>query len=434
MPVTLDDILAARTRIASGIYHSPCPESVPLSEITGAQIYCKLDYLQRTGSFKERGARNALLLLDEKQRSQGVIAASAGNHALGLAYHGGLLGIAVTVVMPRFAPLIKVTTCRRLNANVVLHGETFGEARAHAVELGQRDGLTYIHGFNDAAIIAGQGTLGLEILEQVPDVEAVVVPVGGGGLIAGVAVAIKAINPSVRVYGVEPEHAAGFTAALAAGRPTEIQLQPTLADGLAVGKVGDRAFALAAPLVDGVVTVSEDELTVAVLRLVELEKSVVEGAGAAPLAACMSGKLPQLAGRRTVLVLAGGNIDPMILSRVIERGLVDDGRLCRFTAVIKDRPGGLAHFAELVARSEASIQEITHDRAFSGPNVSSADVECTVETSDRAHLNRLFDTLRSAGISVMAADGPASGTAAGSAKGAVTFKTAGSDAQAARRQ
>jgi len=401
MELTLQDVIDARARIASGIYYSPCPESIPLSELCGMTIYCKLDYLQRTGSFKERGARNALMLLDARQRELGVIAASAGNHALGLAYHGKLLGIAVTVVMPKFAPLIKLTTCRRLGAKVILHGETFRAAREYAQELATRDGLTYIHGFNDAPIIAGQGTLGLEILEQVPNVEAIVVPVGGGGMIAGIALAVKSLRPEVQIIGVEPLRAAGFTAALAAGHPVDAPLEPTLADGLAVGKVGDRAFALAAPRVDKVVDVEEESISLAVLRLVELEKSVVEGAAAAALAATMTGKLPELAGRRVALILSGGNIDPMVLSRVIEKGLVADGRLCRFTAVISDRPGGLARLAQLIAQAGASIKEVTHDRAFSGPDVSAVHVLCAIETADREHQREVLEHLQREGIKLV---------------------------------
>lgn len=402
--LTLDDVVAAHSRIAGGIYLSPCPESIPLAEICGARIHCKLDYLQRTGSFKERGARNALLLLGPRARQQGVISASAGNHALGLAYHGKLLGIGVTVVMPRFAPLIKRTTCRQLGAEVILHGESFGEAYEHAHRLGEERGLTYIHGFDDPAIIAGQGTLGLEVLDQVPDVEAIVVPIGGGGLAAGVALAVRSRRPDVQIVGVEPDRAAGFTAALAAGHPVTIPLQPTIADGLAVGRVGELAFAIAAGRIDRVVTVSEKELALAMLRLVEREKSVVEGAGAAPLAACMTGKLPELDGKVTVLVLSGGNIDPLILSRVIEKALVADGRLCRFTAVVSDRPGGLAGLAQLIAAAGASIQEIAHDRAFSGPEIASTHVRCTVETADRQHVRALYDALAAAGIQVLPAE------------------------------
>ncbi len=280
MPLTLADIEAARGRIAGGVCVSPCPESITLAEIAGTRVFCKLEYLQRTGSFKERGARNALELLAPDERKRGVVAASAGNHALGLAYHGSLLSIGVTVVMPKFAPLIKITTCRRLGANVILHGDRYGEARDEAKRLADAQGLTYIHGFDNPAIIAGQGTLGLEILEQVPDVEAIVVPVGGGGLIAGLALAVKTLRPDVLVLGVEPARAASLTAALAAGHPVDVPVGATLADGLAVGRIGDLPFEIATGRVDKVVSVSEDELSLAVLRLLELEKSVVEGAGA----------------------------------------------------------------------------------------------------------------------------------------------------------
>jgi threonine dehydratase len=403
MTLSLTDIEAARRRIAGGIYESPCPESIPLSEVAGCQVYCKLDYLQRTGSFKERGARNALVQLTDRERQRGVISASAGNHALGLAYHGKLLSIAVTVVMPKYAPLIKQSTCRRLGASVVLVGETFREAFDHAHDLARQQGLTYIHGFDDPAIIAGQGTLGLEIIEQVPDLEAVVVPIGGGGLIGGVALAVKSLRPDVQIVGVEAQRAPGFTAALAAGRPVVVPVESTLADGLAVAEVGALALSIAAPRVERVVTVDEESLALAMLRLLELEKSVVEGAGAAPLAACMSGKLPQLAGRRTVLVLSGGNVDPSVLARVIDKGRVADGRLCRFTAVVLDRPGGLARLTEAIAATGASIQEILHDRAFSGPDVAAVHVLCIVETEDRPHIQRVFEALAAAGIRVLPA-------------------------------
>ncbi len=401
MTVTLADIIAAKGRIAESIYLSPCPQSIPLGELCGAHVFCKLEYLQRTGSFKERGALNAMLLLDAAQRRRGVISASAGNHALGLAYRGKLLGIRVRVVMPIYTPLIKQSTCRRLDAEVVLHGETFGEAYDEAQRLAQQDGMTYIHGFDDPAIIAGQGTVGLEILEQVPDVEAIVVPIGGGGLAAGVALAVKSVMPRVSIVGVEPENAAGFSAALAAGHVVKAPLAPTLADGLAVGRVGELAFSIAASRLDRVVTVSEEQLAMAMLRLVELEKSVVEGAGAAPLAASMFGKVPELAGRNVVLILSGGNVDPLVLNRVIEKALVGDGRLCRFVAVVSDRPGGLARLAQRIAETGASIQEISHDRAFSGPNIAAANVLCTVETTGPEHVQSLYRALVADGIRVM---------------------------------
>lgn len=398
MPVTLSDIRAARRRIAGGVIVTPCPESIPLSEITGARIVCKLDSFQRTGSFKERGARNALLRLAPEQRKRGVIAASAGNHALGLAYHGKLLGIPVTVVMPDYAPLIKITTCERLGARVLIRGRDFVEARAAADELVAREGLRYIHGFDDPDIIAGQGTLALELLEQVPDLDALVCPVGGGGLIAGVAVAVKALKPRIRVVGVESAATRNFSAALRAGKPVRVPRRATLADGLATLTVGANAFALARSRVDEVVTVSEDAIALAILRMLELEKTVVEGAAAVPLAAMMTRRLPRLADKRVALIVPGGNIDPAILSRVIEKGLVHDGRLTRFTAVISDRPGGLAELCRVIAETGASIKDIAHDRAFSGPDVSAVHAVCTVETRDRAHVLTLRRALRRNGF------------------------------------
>jgi threonine dehydratase len=398
--ITLNDVLAARERIRGGIYESPCVESIPLSQLTGAKIWCKLDYLQRTGSFKERGARNALLRLSREQRERGVIAASAGNHALGIAYHGGLLGIPVTVVMPRFAPLIKVSNCRALGASVVLHGDDLTEARARAVELAGSDGLTFIHPFDNDDVIAGQGTMGLEILEQAPSVEAIVVPVGGGGLISGIGTVVKARAPHVRIIGVVPEHAACLVAALERRAPTTIKLQSTLADGLAVASVGERSLAIAAKVVDRVVTVDEASIALAILRLVELEKSVVEGAGATPLAAFIAGKLDDLKGRNVVLTLCGGNIDTSMLGRVLDVGLVADGRITRFTVSVQDRPGGLARLTAAIAEAGASVQEIAHDRAFSGPNLSQVRVVCVVETTGPDHVRELHERLRAAGFDI----------------------------------
>src|SRR4051795_4582051 len=384
--ITLKDIEEARARIEGAVYYSPCPQSIPLSELTGIKIFTKLDYEQRTGSFKERGARNALAQLSREQQKRGVIAASAGNHAQALAYQGKLLGIPATVVMPKFAPLIKVTNCQTLGANVVLHGKDFGEARTRAHDLAKERGLAYIDGYDDPAIIAGQGTMGLEILEQVPDLDAVMVPVGGGGLLAGVALAIKSSKPQVKIIAVEAENVSSFSAAMREGKPIRIQMEPTLADGLAIAQVGQNAFETAASLVDRTVIVTEEQIALSILRIVELEKGVVEGAAATPLAACLSGQLDDLKGKRVVLLLCGGNIDPNVLSRVVERGLVADGRLSRFVAVISDRPGGLADLTTEIAASGASIKQVMHDRAFAGSDVSAVHVLCTVETRNREHL------------------------------------------------
>jgi len=396
--VTFADIEAARERIAGAVYYSPCQHSIPLSEITGMEIFCKLDNLQRTGSFKERGARNALSQLPPDQQKRGVVAASAGNHAQALAYQGKLLGIPATVVMPKFAPLVKVSNCQKLGATVVLHGRDFGEAKAHAHEIANEKELAYIDGYDDPAIIAGQGTMGVEIVEQVPDLDAMIVPVGGAGLIAGVSLAVKALRPNAKIVAVEAENVASFSAALEAGKPTQIRMHPTLADGLAIPQVGANAFKIARPLIDQTVTVAEEQIAVAILRLVELEKSVVEGAAATPLAACMSEKLKELAGKRVVLLLCGGNIDPNVLSRVIESGLVADGRLGRFTAVISDRPGGLADLAAQIASTGASIKQVVHERAFASSDVSAVNVLCTVETRDHQHLADLRAKLKSHGV------------------------------------
>ena len=362
------------------------------------EIYCKLDNLQRTGSFKERGARNALDQLSDEQKRKGVIAASAGNHAQALAYQGRLLGVPATVVMPKFAPLIKINNCQKLGATVILQGKDFAEAKARAHEIATEEGLAYIDGYDDPAIIAGQGTVGLEIVAQVPELDAVIVPVGGGGLLAGVSLAVKTLRPEAKVIAVEGDHVASFSAALKAGKPVHTAMSPTLADGLAITQVGSNAFEIARQHTDKVVLVNEEQIALAILRVVELEKGVIEGAAATTLAACLSGQLPELTGKRVVLLLCGGNIDPNVLSRVIERGLVADGRLSRFTAVISDRPGGLADLTAQIAAVGASIKQVVHDRAFASPDVSAVNVLCTVETRDRAHLEEVLSRLQEHGV------------------------------------
>ena len=335
-----------------------------------------------------------------------MVAASAGNHALGLAYHGKLLGIPVTVVMPRFAPLVKVATCRRLGARVILEGDTFEDARRLAGEMARREGLNLVHGFDDARVIAGQGTMALEILEDVPDADAIIVPTGGAGLLAGVATVAKSLRPDMLVIAVQPTAAGSLSASLAAGKPVQVPTRPTLADGRAVGQVGALPFSIAAPLVDRVVTVGEESISLAVLRLLELEKTVVEGAGATPLAAIMGDLGAELAGRKVVLLLCGGNIDLTILDRVIRHGLMADGRLWRFTTQVTDRPGGIAKLTAAIAAAGASVQEIVHDRAFSGPDVFVTSVEVTVETSDRNHVVAIYEQLRAAGFSIVPSTAP----------------------------
>jgi threonine dehydratase len=396
--VSLSQIVEARSRLQGAIVRTPCTESAALSELTGARIFCKQEHLQRTGSFKERGARNALAQLTREQARLGTIAASAGNHALGLAWHGRSLGIPVTVVMPRFAPLVKVARCRQFGATVVLYGDTFDEARSEADRITQKHQLTYIHPFDDPRVIAGQGTLAFEILEQVPDAEAIVVPVGGGGLMAGVSTVLHALKPSLQIIGVEPANAACFAAGLAAGMPVRVSTKFTLADGLAVAEAGRHTLGIVARLANRMVTVEEEALALAMLRLAELEKCVIEGAGAAGLAALMADSLPELQGRRVVLLLSGGNIDPLAHSRVIERGLAADGRIYRFDVLISDRPGGLAHLSGVLASAEANVTEIVHNRTFAGPDLSRVHVLCTVETRDRAHIEEIKQRLAENGV------------------------------------
>lgn len=399
--VTLENIVAARHRIASGIVKTPCEESSALSEICGCRVFSKREYLQRTGSFKERGARNALLLLDDEAKRKGVVAASAGNHALALAYHGRELGIPVTVVMPVFAPLVKQSRARGLGARLLLSGDNIHEAKREADRLVEEQGLTYVHGFDGLDVIAGQGTLGLEILEQVPDADAIIVPIGGAGLIAGLGLAVKAVRPQTQIIGVEPENAASYHAAFAAGEPLLATMQPTLGDGLAVPSVGPNAFEIARRVIDRTVIVDEAGLALAILRLVELEKGVVEGSGAAPLAALLSGKLDDLKGKKVVILLCGGNIDPAVLGRVIEHGLVADGRLAQFDVLISDRPGGLAKLAQIIAEMGASVKQIVHERAFTTPDVSRVQVHCVVETRDAAHVAALKEKLNAGGMKVL---------------------------------
>lgn len=394
---TLADIEGAAERIRGGVVRTGCHFSSALSDATGCRVWVKPEYRQTTGSFKERGARNALLRLPPS--TKGVIAASAGNHALALAWHGRDLGIPVTVVMPRFAPMAKQGRCRAYGARVLLHGDDIQEAKTLADELVASEGLTYIHGFDGFDVIAGQGTIGLEIAQDLPDADAVIVPVGGAGLIAGVGLAVKSKMPECRVIGVEPSHAASFREALASGGPVSTCVKPTLADGLAVPTVGPRAFALAKQVVDEMTIVDEEKIAQAILRLVELERGVVEGGGASALAALLGGGLPHLRGKKVVLILCGGNIDPTVLGRVIEHALVADGRLTRFQVVISDRPGGLAKLTDTLANAGASIKQIVHERAFASADVSTVEVDCVVETRDHEHARSVIRALTDAGFS-----------------------------------
>lgn len=405
--VTFEDISRAKYRIADGVQTTPCNLSPVLSQLLGFNLYCKREYMHRTGSFKERGARNALKMLSAEQKKCGAVAASAGNHALGMAYHGQLLGIPITLVMPEFAPLTKVENCRGFKANVMTGGAHIGEAMVTAKALCEEQGLTYINGYNDAAIIAGQGTTALEILEQVPDVDAIVVPVGGGGLIAGISLAVKTLRPDVEIIGVESETCPSFTAALEAGEPVTVEVSSTLADGLAVPKVGPLAFKVAKDRVDRTLLVNEKEIALAVLRLMELEKAIVEGAGATGLAAMLAGKLDDLKGKNVVCLLCGGNIDIPVIGRVIERGLAADGRLVRFKVAVPDRPGSIARLTELVSNIGASVKDIYHERAWLDKDAMSVVIKFVVETRSQKHSEELREALLSRNYKLFWGSSPA---------------------------
>lgn len=396
----LTEIRAARERIAGALVRTPCAPSDAFGEVFGGRAWFKLENLQRTGSFKERGALNTLLQLDADARARGVIAASAGNHAQGVAYHAGRLGIAATIVMPRRTPLIKVANTRGFGARVVLHGDRYDEAFEEALRLREEEGLTLVHPFDDPAIIAGQGTTGLEILEQCPEVDTIVVAVGGGGLISGIAVAAKSVRPDVRVVGVEAAVLPAALRAREAGGLVVIPPAETIADGIAVRRIGELTYPLIERWVDELVTVTEEEIASAVLLLLEREKTVAEPAAATTLAAVLAGRPSSYAGRNVVMVLSGGNIDVNLLSRIIERGLVADGRLSHLELTLQDRPGALAALTRLLADAGANVLRLDHHRGTHGLWLTEAEVALTLETRGPTHVQELTRALESAGYRV----------------------------------
>merc|ERR1712227_408860 len=391
--IRFEDISAAAYRIKNGIIMTPCDASHMNADL-GLEMFFKKDYMQFTGSFKERGARYTLIKLTPEQKKIGVIAASAGNHAQALAYHGGQLGIPVTVVMPIVAPIMKVENCKKYGANVIIQGENIGESRTHALKIGAKKNLMYVNGYDHPNILAGQGTMGLEILDQVPDVDAIVIPIGGGGLIAGVALAVKTMKPDVMIIGVEPEACPSFSTALKAGKAVLTPTMASIADGLTVPTVGVNALATGGPLIDKMVTVSEAWISIAILRLIELEKAVVEGGGAIGLAALLAGMLPELKGKRVVTTLCGGNIDTTLLGRCLERGMAADGRLVTFIVTVSDRPGGIAELARTIASVGVAVKDIVHERAWVKTNAFAVEVKILAETRNRKHSRELFKILR----------------------------------------
>lgn len=395
--VTLPDIEAARRRIREPLVLTPCTRSGGFDELFGGEAWLKFENLQRTGSFKERGALNRMLLLPPEERARGVIAASAGNHAQGVAYHAGRLGIRATIVMPERTPLIKVANTEGFGARVVLHGRNYDEAMGEALRLRDAEGATLIHPFDDPGVIAGQGTIGLELLEQCPEMEVVVVPVGGGGLIAGIAVAIKQHRPEVRIIGVEAANLPAARRAWEAGGPVTIPPAETIADGIAVRRIGETTYGLIREHVDDLVLVEEEEIASAVLLLVEREKTVAEPASATTLAAVIEGRIPDVVGRRVVMVLSGGNIDVNLLSRIIDRGLEKDGRLANLEVRVQDRPGALAALTALIAEKGANVLRLDHRRGSRGLWLTEAEVALTLETRGQAHVQELMEALEEAG-------------------------------------
>ncbi|MGB5878903.1 MAG: threonine ammonia-lyase, partial [Thermoanaerobaculia bacterium] len=395
--IEIADIQQARNRIAGSVKETPCLESEVLSELCGVQLYLKYESLQRTGSFKPRGAVNRLLCLSPEERERGVIAASAGNHAQGVAYAAATVGAQSLIVMPETTPLVKVTRTRELGARVELYGQSLDEALEHAYTLRDQQNLTFVHPFEDAEVIAGQGTVGLEILEQVPDLEAVVVPIGGGGLISGVATAVKALRPEVEVFGVQSRAAPAMKKSFDSGKWQEIGVEPTIAEGITLKRPGKNTFPIIQRLVDGIELVSEEEIEAAVVELLVVGKSLTEGAGAAGYCAVRQGRFPGLAGRRVVVVLCGANIDTNILGRIIERSLLKQHRLVRLRITIKDRPGGLSDLLDVVAEQGANVLHIHHDRVFTDTAFWQVEARLTLETRNREHIEELNAALRAAG-------------------------------------
>jgi threonine dehydratase len=397
--VTLQDVQAALARIRDRVYLSPCARSETLSKLTGTIASLKLENLQMTGAYKERGALNKLLLMPEADRERGLIAASAGNHAQAVAYHAGRLGVKATIVMPEATPIMKVANTRAHGARVVLHGANYDEAYAEARRLEHVEHLTFVHPFDDPDIIAGQGTVALEVLEQEPALDAILVPVGGGGLVSGVAVAVKALRPSAKVIGVETEVLPSMLQAVEAGKPVTLDPANTVADGIAVKRAGDLTLEHVARYVDEIVTVSEEEIASAILYLLEREKTVVEGAGAVAVAALMQHKVRGIEGQRVVSIVSGGNIDVNLVARVIERGLVKDGRLVRVSVALQDKPGQLAKVSAIVANHRANVIEVHHTRAFSH-RFGDTTLQLTLETRGLEHVEEILRALRERGYQV----------------------------------
>ena len=397
---TLADIRAAAERIGMAIVRTPVIPALALGDEVPSRLHLKLENTQRTGSFKDRGALNRMLDLSPAERQRGVVTASAGNHAQAVAYHGRRLGIPVEVVMPEHTPLIKVANTERFGAGVRFHGATLSESMVEARKIEAEEHRVLVHAFDDERVIAGQGTIGLELLAQLPELSAVVVPIGGGGLIGGICVAIKEQRPDVRIFGVEAAAAASALASRRAGRAVTIESSETIADGIAVKRPGEHTFPLIERYVDDIVAVDEVQIAGAVHLLLERQKVLAEGAGAVPLAALLAGLLPCRAGEVVAMVLSGGNIDVNLLERIVDRGLVADGRLARLTVTVPDRPGHLARLTQLVASAGANVLDVAHQRAFADISVRDVEIVFYIETRGRDHKAELLALLAMHGFQV----------------------------------
>ncbi|MFB6192430.1 MAG: threonine ammonia-lyase [Haloarculaceae archaeon] len=398
--LSVEDVRAARPRVAEVARHTPLDHSHTFSARTGADVRLKLETLQRTGAFKIRGATNRIATLDEAAREAGVVTASAGNHAQGVALAATRAGVDAVVVMPEYAPVSKVEATKSYGASVVLHGADYAEAAERAHELEREEDRTYVHAFDDEAVMAGQGTIGLEIAEDCPEADTVVVPIGGGGLIAGIATAVAAELPDARVVGVQAEGAASAAESLRRGEIVERESVDTIADGIATRRIGDRPFEVIRERVDEVVTVSDDEIATALVALLERSKILVEGAGAVPLAALLTGAFGYDEDETIVAALCGGNIDLNVLTTVIVRGLVQSGRYLKIRTVLKDRPGALEELVAILADARANIYAVRHDRTSRDVAVNAAEVELDLETRGHDHVAELLGTLDERGYEV----------------------------------
>jgi len=387
----LDDILAAAERLRGQVVNTPCLHSRTLSALCGCEVFLKFENHQFTASFKERGALNKMAQLTPGERARGVLAVSAGNHAQGVAYHAQRMGVPATIVMPRFAPAVKVENTRRFGADVVLAGDTFDDARLHGLQLVRERALTLVHPYDDLDVMAGQGTIALEMLDAQPDIDTLVVAVGGGGLISGMATAARALRPGIQVFGVQTERFPPVWSAMH-GEPRDCG-QATIADGIAVKSPGELTLPLIRERVDDVLLVSEDDIEQAILLLLEIEKTVVEGAGAVGLAALLKQR-ERFAGRKVGLVLCGGNIEPLVLAEIIQRGMVKSGRLVRLRFDVRDVPGSLADVASELGRLGANIDEVQHQRAFTTLSVERAQIDVVVQTRGAAHVEEIIASMR----------------------------------------